>query len=667
MVKKITDIKSKSTKKPNHIWRLKTQRKKSFFIIIVLLLFFILNGLVVFSEGRTFITDITSFSKQGIKSLLNAKENAKLANFEQAESAFLDAEKIFNNLNKNSWFLTQDLKTPEALLNSASLLAESGKDLSQLAINFKDLPDQFLKYNESFLSSGKTETPQNITAPITEALPTLAKIQENLNLVSGNLDTVNTALLPTEIKKDFLTAKDEINSLQEILNNFSTYLEVVLDLLGSQVPHTYLVLIQNNFEQRPTGGFVGSLLFAEVNNGILTDFNLKDVYDFDGLLIDNPKYLPPEYIGFNSKLWIRDANYTPDFMISSKRIETMLQRAKAPSVDTIISIDQTFIEDVLGLTGPVPLENFDGKITADNYFTVLTYLVEANKFDNQNDKEILQSFIANFEKQIFSIKDFKGLFEIINQNLHQKHIQVFSKKDFIQNQIQHLGFSNLFQPTQDKNQDLLLVTNTSIGGNKTDKYIKQRYIHNTHFNRDNTIQDTLTIRKYHSFVNREEFVWQNYLRPFGVTELVDFTRYILGRGDNVSMVKVYVPNDSELDSIKGLPKNTKVSKFTDPDLNQDYFLFRMAVKPGETKEVSLTYTPKIKIKPNPAAQYNLSLQSQAGSFNTVFQKTYSFADPTTQKIYLHNPAITSYSKDGIPTSEFPFESNVDLKAVYAQY
>jgi hypothetical protein len=406
------------------------------------------------------------------------------------------------------------------------------------------------------------------------------------------------------------------------------------------------------------------MVFAEVDNGVLTEFDLHDIYDYDGILIDNPDYLPPEYKGFNEKLWIRDANYTPDFEISALRIESLLQRANAPSFDTIISIDQTFIENLLSVIGDVNLSNYDAQINAENYFTVLTYLIEANKDENEDDKGILKDFIQSFEKQIFANANWQKILPVFIESLKNKHIQLASKIDSIQNIGEAFGFANKFNFPE--NNDGLLITSTSIGGNKTDKYIKQRYILNTNFNSDNSIQNTLTIRRHHSFTDQQEFVWQAQLRPFGVTKLVDYVRYILGRGDNVSSLKVYVPNDSKLLNASGQINFDDFSIHTDPDLKQKYYLFKMETKPGQTSEVVLEYEPKIKLKPNPAATYNFDLLSQAGQTNTIFEKTYTFSSPE-QKLLNHFPELNMWKQNSKPKLEFDFESDQEFSAVYTTY
>lgn len=84
----------------------------------------------------------------------------------------------------------------------------------------------------------------------------------------------------------------------------------MLELLGDRYPERYLVLLQNDSEARPTGGFIGSFMIVDINDGYITKMDFHDVYEFDGQLSED---IPaPEDIAKISKNWrLRDSNYSP--------------------------------------------------------------------------------------------------------------------------------------------------------------------------------------------------------------------------------------------------------------------------------------------------------------------------------------------------------------------
>jgi hypothetical protein len=273
--------------------------------------------------------------------------------------------------------------------------------------------------------------------------------------------------------------------------------------------------------------------------------------------------------------------------------------------------------------------------------------------------------MTGFEKKVFSSVDFKSLVQILLQNLSNDHIQIFSKKPEIQSLVESLNFAGLIPKELPTNQDYLLVSNTAIGGNKTDKYIKQRYTHTTSLTKSGKVENTLTIKRHHSFTNSEEYKWQNYLAPFGVTKMVDFTRYILGRGDNKVAVKVYVPAGSKL--VSSSLDSGSFKTYFDKSINKTYFLFEMSLKPQATKEITLVYEPKIDLDFKPVANYELQLQNQPGSLNTVFEKKYAYQSSDSPRVYSHIPELQTFdSETGEPSLGFELKQDTLLKGVFAK-
>lgn len=82
----------------------------------------------------------------------------------------------------------------------------------------------------------------------------------------------------------------------------------------SQERQTILVLLQNNMELRPTGGFIGSYALLNFFQGKLVDFEVYDVYEADGQLRGHAE--PPadlkQYLGEDG-WYLRDANWSPLF------------------------------------------------------------------------------------------------------------------------------------------------------------------------------------------------------------------------------------------------------------------------------------------------------------------------------------------------------------------
>lgn len=58
-------------------------------------------------------------------------------------------------------------------------------------------------------------------------------------------------------------------------------LQVVPRLVGFEEPETYLFLLQNNHELRPTGGFIGTYGILKLQDGEIKEFETDNIYNLD--------------------------------------------------------------------------------------------------------------------------------------------------------------------------------------------------------------------------------------------------------------------------------------------------------------------------------------------------------------------------------------------------
>ena len=115
-----------------------------------------------------------------------------------------------------------------------------------------------------------------------------------------------------DFKLKLQKGQDQIGEIVAILREFNLSFDTILKILGDKVPHTYMVLMQNNHEIRATGGLIGSYMLIDVNEGAITKMEEKEVYETDGQLtrvVDSP----PVIAHVSPRLYLRDSNDSPDF------------------------------------------------------------------------------------------------------------------------------------------------------------------------------------------------------------------------------------------------------------------------------------------------------------------------------------------------------------------
>ena len=644
-----------------------------------MLILFLLNIVNIYQRGLAIKNSVVATASSGYEALVQAEEQSKQAQFASAETSFKTAGNAFKSAmddlgflqsNQNAFFARQ--KTMESINN----LLEAGRNISQAGVDFskgigplQQLPLLFLQENKltSELNNSKqkyvVETPPkpSLTAKLQDDLVFLQNAVSKVEAAGQNLDQVSNDILPAQYQAKFSSLKLSVQKLLSILTEAEAKFPVFLRLLGNRYIHRYLILLQNDAEARPTGGFIGSYLIVDMNDGYVTKTEFHDVYETDGQLKEN---IPaPEDIAKVTNNWrMRDSNYSPDFAISAEKAAWFLQKENGPSVDTVIAINQHVLTDLFDVTGPIKVEGLNAPLTKDNWGLVISYMVESKLSGINDPKMILRSFIPAFQKQLIESKSWDKLIKVLTNALREHDIMLYSRNTDIQDFFDELGVSGRVIRTK-PNEDYLQVITTSIGGNKSDLYMQQNLRHVTVISPDGTIKDDMTITRRDTWTSAEIKKWLANLKPFGFDQISDTVLYILGKGPNKSYMKIYVPEGSTLTAANGIDKKD-VETRDDPEIQKTFFMFEMDIAPGEEKSVTLSYQLPVKLNVALADTYKFFVQRQPGIVISKLEKDV-FAAPGL-KIYEYFPKTLDASEQNHLSETISVESENYMAALVGQ-
>lgn len=238
-----------------------------------------------------------------------------------------------------------------------------------------------------------TGTGTTSVSDIVELRTTLASVQNTLGLAQAELAQLLTdKTFPfsfgyTRIKGD--AAISDLVSLREASGDIDHLLSLFLQVAGFKESKTYLVLLQNSAELRPTGGFIGSVAVASFSDGRLTNLDVEDVYTFDGQLkghVDPPG--PVRDLLGQEHWYLRDSNWDPDFLEAGSRAAWFYEKETGTNVDGVVAINSSFITRILAATGPVDVPDYNDRITADNFYGKSLYYTQSNFFPGSTQKRI---------------------------------------------------------------------------------------------------------------------------------------------------------------------------------------------------------------------------------------------------------------------------------------
>jgi hypothetical protein len=563
------------------------------FVVVTITFVFLLKNLL------NLVADLGDSLDRVESKVEQVTATALVANREYTLAGLKDLKSELLNLKQQTWFLDD----ADALLSEGIDILAIGEELVDFLPRLSNLPEQILTQDLA------TKNNQELLA-----------IVDKLNLLATKITKVKNQILALPaINKQLL---HQIEGYDQLLARYQAIVSRLPDFLGYELPHRYLILLQNNNEFRPGGGFIGSLILADMVDGVLVNFVSHDVYQFDGqLVLDEP--VNPALRGITNEASLRDSNIFPLVSANAEDAMRFLEAGGGPSVDTVIFLNQSAVGELLDFIGGVP---FSGNLlTSDNFALVFTYLIETAKVETNQPKDVLFDFIPTFKTRLKSklnnTEAIRSLMGIIRKQVLAKDIQAYSRKEPNNLALANLGFSEA-EFSQDI-FDKLLINHISVGGNKTDRYLEINYAHETQIGKSGRIADRLSIELTHSFDSRQEVILRSVLRGFGFRNLDPAVLFVLGKGNNLTRFKVYVPEGAKLKkhSANFVDKNIVIKKAKDlPGYSVITFLTEL--QPGTAKKFTVEYELPKRLKISPIAEYKLFVHKSPGINNAFFQKSY---------------------------------------------
>jgi len=393
----------------------------------------------------------------------------------------------------------------------------------------------------------------------------------------------------------------ELAEKREQLIPIAQFTRTLPELLGEGSKRRYLILLQNNMELRPTGGFIGSFALANIEGGRLTDIEIWDVYEADGQLEGHVEPPIPIKRYLNEANWfLRDSNWDSDFGISAARAEWFLDKEIDEKVDGVVGVDLEFIKSFLMVSGGVYVSDYDMEINQGNFYSITQKEVEEDFFPGSTKKS---SFLTAVYKAIVEkIKEqnqINGLVfgKEILKNLQERHLQIFVHQKDARETLNKLSWggevSGFEACGQNCYSDLLGVVESNFGVNKANLYV-QRSISAEIIINENKIQRKLTLTLDNSAQESlgDKGVYKVYIRVFG-------------------------PQDAIFDKVKinqgGVIKEMEAETTYTRDHQEAGIL--VFVLPKESTSITFIWESPAKLNLQSKGEYKFTVRKQAGTFS----------------------------------------------------
>jgi len=338
---------------------------------------------------------------------------------------------------------------------------------------------------------------------------------------------------------------------------------------------SYLLVLQNNNELRPSGGRIIAYGKITFNNGLFGDIELSNPDE----ALTNHDYMDAPY-PMEELLWDEsykgytffDANFNPDFESTVNELLGMYKLTN-PDVefDGAIALNINVLKDVLDITGNVKIEN--EVITSSNIF---------EKFENSDDTTLRSIGRSVIFKSYWSIISWRELSDMFVRNLNEKNIQLYSFNKNFQKKLEEKNWSGKW-PTKFEG-DFLAAVEANFSKNQISKYINRALNYRLY------LCDPQA-DKYCEYTGKVAYTIEYIDRS---PEAPKYTGYI----------RFYFPNETSLKSSNA---------FVNYENNADYFVMGtiVSLNPGEKKTIEMTVKlPEIIFDQE---SYSLYIPKQSGT------------------------------------------------------
>jgi len=510
----------------------------------------------------------------------------------------------------NSNFFISRLPFLQSQVNDLDYLIKSGEILSksvyQAATLGQELDILFFKRVDLSFSKFSPEEKGEILKLIYESGPELAGLKANLDLAYFSLDQVRFKGIFRFLENKINKIKVELKEGRVLLERVVAMTEILPFWAGYPGKTSFLVLLQNNDELRPTGGFLGTYGILEIKDGDISRFDTHDIYHLDMPVKDKINVIPPEPLKkyLEADRWfMRDSNWSPDWPTAASEIKRFYKKEDrllppenqinnfSGEFSGIVAITPKFVTDLLAIAGPVFVSGEE--YNKDNFQRLLQYKVEADYIQlgipSWQRKEVIGELVKELKIKLFDLpfSSWRQILARFEENILEKDILIYLKDELAQKLVKDLGGAG---EVKEIDGDYLMAVDANLAALKTDAVINR----NISYELEQRAGGLLAKLKI-SYAHNGGFDWRT-------TRYRTYTRVYIPAGAKLTRVKI---NNED----KNVDEVDIASKF-----NKTVFGAFVSIEPGKIGSLYFEYKLPVNLeKLVENGNYSLYVQKQPGN------------------------------------------------------
>lgn len=488
-------------------------------------------------------------------------------------------------------------------VEAGNYLVSAGTDAVAAIEPYADLIG-FKKGETSFAERSAEDRLQTAVLTLDKLLSKIDPISADIKKAEELIEKIDPNRYPKKIGKtvvrdNIVNVKEQFRGMASLFVDAKPLIKKLPDILGADEEQTYLVLFQNDKERRATGGFLTFFTVFKVKQGKLTINSSDDIYSIDNNIAVHPP-APREILTYHknvTQFFIRDSNYSPDFVESIKLFESLYEKSGSKvAYDGIIALDSKILVDMLTIFGDTEVGGLVFSAKTDQrcdcpqvIYQLFDIVDRPVGYVKENRKGILGDLMyALFYRALgFSPSRYWGtLAQTMYKNMQEKHILLNFKDNEIQKSVEKLNFAGRIN---DYKGDYLHINNVNFAGAKSNLFVSETILSKSD-EKNGKIEREVTV---------------NYRNPYPHSDCNLERGGLCLNATLRNWVRLYVPKGSKLVEFQGSTKKVE----TYDELGKTVFEGYLEVPTEGKATIVVKYTLPESVK---AKDYSLLFEKQPG-------------------------------------------------------
>lgn len=520
-------------------------------------------------------------------------------------------------------------------LDAADQLLQAAARIEEAFASVSRVPglDPGVAPHRSFRDLSRSEK-RAVLARLDQALPEIRAAREKALIALSVWERIPQERMLPPVRQAMEPITRSLQAFRDRSDAAVNLMGLFLPMVGYPQPKTYIVLLQNADELRPTGGFIGTVGVVRLDSGEVTDQLFQDVYTYDRSASSTRLGPAPEPLRRELSVpawYLRDSNWSPDVPQTAERVMRIFEQENwlSQSVssvqvqvpDGVVFLEPNLFTSLLRFTGPITVDGVT--FTPEGFFDQLQYAVEVGFAKQGIPVEERKRIVSRLGDALFArlselpARQWMDVFDVALRAFAQKDVMLVLRDPALQQAFDARGWSGRAKSAP---QDELWVVDTNLAALKTDGVMDKQVRYTVDMTSPGGPLATVQL----SYTNTHRAITWRY------TRYRDYVRIFVPEGSELVSSEGAMAKDLSQTGGRFVPGQVDVMK----DLGKTVFGAFWSIEPGETRQLRFTYRLPLSIQ-DPIAQrgmYQLLVQKQPGAKHRLtldlrFGKTLVTATP----------------------------------------